>query len=194
MAGIEFKANIDAKSIKNAMLQGPLKELEDIMLTVKEEIDTRTRAGRDYKGNTFPAYDSSYAASKASGEARKTSRKGTKARSTNSTLPRSGKPKKTSVNKSKQTLGSNKTVDLTLWGNMLNSMKSQAKIIGNAVEGRIYFSSKKQADKARGHMTGTYFGKTRPGKKREFFRLSEEQVTQIRERLASLFQKNKIIR
>lgn len=62
--------------------------------------------------------------------------------------------------------------DLTYSGKMLASITSTVERLADGLLGRIFFSSQKEAEKARGNM-----------KIRKFFELSKDQVNKIRNRL-----------
>lgn len=160
--GIKFKINFDTKKLSKDMLTQIEKRMKSGLDSAIAGIEHRTKSGKDFRGQSFKPYHPAYARQKAGHKA--------------------GLDTFTTGKKRKQGLFGpvpNLTVDLTLKGNMLQAIHRRTQIVGGTVIGELFFTGDESA-KARGHMTGTYFGK-KTGKKREFFRLSKKQQQRLTE-------------
>ena len=188
--GIEVKSNINFKRTGSALVEGARTALARETEKIVGEIHSRTLSGKDANGKAFPAYSAEYAAAKASGDAKRLNKLSGKAKKAQVKRARTGRLQKPRTKKSSSSFAGGGRVNLTLFGTMLGNMTSQVKMLKSGVEARIYFSSAKQAQKAKQHMTGTYFGK-KTGKVRKFFALSASQEKRIRSLMTELF--NRII-
>lgn len=156
--GIEIKnADVIVRLVKEK-LEKAKKALEPALQDEATRIVLRSRSGVDVEGKAFAKYTDAYNKRKASLRSGFTTRSGKKGKN------------------AKQVKGpfsaTQQQVDLTLSGNMLNSIQVEVKDTSDGATGRIYFNSALEAAKAQGNQ-----------KKRRFFGLSDEQVSRIKKKL-----------
>jgi hypothetical protein len=154
---IEFKSNVDFDRIKREILEKQERELKLAINDAATEIVTRTQGGKDSRGTSFAKYSDGYGA--------------LKQRVTGRIKPDLiGFGYRTTRNGSKNKAGTR--VGSPQPGSMLAAITSEVTKLADGLLGRIFFSSQKEAEKARGNM-----------KIRKFFELSKDQVNKIRNRL-----------
>lgn len=147
---IEIRSNVDFESIKREILESTEIKLGRALEETAREIVTRTQKGLDANGSTFKSYSEAYRKAKefATGRGSKPDLIGFNRKR------RDGKP---SRSKAAQRPGS-----------MLASITSDVQRVGRYIVGRIFFSSVKEAQKARGNQ-----------RTRRFFALSRQQVERL---------------
>lgn len=160
--GIEFRSGIDFKKIARELKAEHKKALGAALEDEATAIVERTQKGLDYTGKPFSGYEDAYKKAKqfATGRGSKVDLLGFRYKRRDG---ETSKSKKTSAG-----------------GDMLRAITTFIREVGNDLIGTINFGGNAlQTAKARGNMENS--------KKRIFFKLSDKQVTRIKNKLKKAF-------